>query len=87
MSRADTALPTAEEIEKIANRMETLIHSLAAIYTLSIDATEDYSYGENPYKVVAIKHMAKEAAEELEACCERMTGGQLGFTELLFGNI
>lgn len=41
----------------------------------------------DPYKVVAIKHMAKETAQFLEACCEPLTGDQLGFVKSHFVKI
>ena len=62
--------------------------SMDAIYKLSLDITEEaYPNERDPYKITAVKHLAKQAVQELEACSERLSGDRLGYFEGQFGTI
>lgn len=73
---------TKAEADKIALKLETMYHSVAAIYDLSMDAMSTPS----EHYLIAIKEMARSCARDLDACAGKLSGSESGFFEGKFGS-
>ena len=94
MAEQDTlqrhAAASREDVKAVASRLETLFHSVTAMYGLCEDQIgKAGSDGETVSAFVIMRDLLRSAARDLEICAETVAddGIGLGFFEHHFGKI
>jgi len=73
--------------DHVAKRLETLFHSMAAMYEIAEGMISDGDTGKHTHSIVALRDLLRAAARDVENCSEKLSGEELGYFESHFGSI